>query len=140
MVTRKTSKTVYDQIKNNGLLSKLRWKVYDYVYNNGPCTAKDVTSALLEGDQSSGVYNTRLSELSRMGTIKEIGITKCQRTGRKVILWDVTDKLPTKPETVKATGKTRKQLEAEIQDLREKLHKAKEKIQRLNTTLTQFTG
>lgn len=110
-MTRQTSIDVYHQIKDNGLLSKLRWEVYDFVFKNGPCTAKDLDLALRSSTQSTGVYTTRLSELRDAGVLEEVGETACKFTGHTVILWDVTaslprklekDKLPTRNELIDA--------------------------------------
>ncbi len=91
---RETSAEAYRIIEKNGLLSRRRKQVYDYLYVNGPCTAKQITSSLQKGDENSGGYTTRLSELRRMGALKEVGTTECPSTGHNVILWDVTGAIP----------------------------------------------
>lgn len=122
-MARQTSIDAYDQIKDEGLLSDLRWKVYDHLYNHGPLTAKQITVALTCHDESSGVYNTRLSELKRLGVILEVDEGPCPISGRKVIHWDVTDALPSEPDK-KMTSKQkiaflRATLEIAVRTLRE---------------------
>lgn len=95
-MARNTSITAYNTICDNKLLSLRRMEVYDYLFRNGPCTAKQVTNGLISPGQNSGGYTTRLSELKRMGVVDEVGETKCQETGQTVLLWDVNDRLPKK--------------------------------------------
>lgn len=96
MSVRQTSIDAFNAIKDSGLLSTRRWQVYEYLFKNGPCTAKQVTGNLRSGLQDSGGYNTRLSELRRMGVVQEVGKVECPESGHNVILWDVTDKMPKK--------------------------------------------
>lgn len=120
MMVRQTSKAAYNAIRTNGLLSKRRWQVYDFVYHHGPCTAKEVTSALRKGDEDSGGYNTRLSELRDAGVVVEVGTRKCASSGHTVILWDVTDSLPVKvkrPKTrLQATREELKEVKALLKE------------------------
>jgi hypothetical protein len=95
-MTRQTSVDAYNSIRNSGALSKLRWKVYDFVFKNGPCTAKQVHLNLREEGQNDGCYTTRMSELRDSGLLFEVGTAKCEHTGREVTLWDVTANLPIK--------------------------------------------
>lgn len=98
---RQTSIQVYNQIKDEGLLSKTRFKVYEYIFKNGPCTISDVSVHFNKSGNASGTYSSRFSELRDCGSIQEVGTTVCKITGRNKILWDVTSKLPTKLEKAK---------------------------------------
>lgn len=92
---RQTSIEAYNYIKDSGMLSKLRWMVYDYVYKNGPLTQREVINALSDSrKETSGRITSRFSELRRMEAFQEVGTTECKFTGRKVLLWDVTDRVP----------------------------------------------
>lgn len=93
-MTRQTSIDAYRTIESQGLLSALRFRVYEHLFHNGPCTAKEVDIALRDPTQASGVYQTRLSELRDLGVVREIGKKTCQYSGHSVILWDVTKSLP----------------------------------------------
>jgi hypothetical protein len=97
-VTRSTSIEAYNTIKDNGLLSKLRWEVYSTIYDYGPLTARQTIKILNKGKQPGdrGSYNSRFAELRTLGVLEEVGKTFCEVTGHKVILWDVTSGLPKK--------------------------------------------
>ena len=91
-MVRQTSAQAYRNIKLNGLLTERRFEVYEFVYENGPCTAKDVvmgldTDAVTRG---SGTFNGRLSELREQGVVEEVGTTICPHSGQEVLLWNVT--------------------------------------------------
>jgi hypothetical protein len=101
MQTRQTSIEAYNKIKENGLLSQRRFEVYDYVFGNGPTTARGAVKALSKkrGEQvaiSFSSYAARFSELRDVGVLAEVGTTIDKDTGCEVILWDVTDRLPIK--------------------------------------------
>jgi hypothetical protein len=120
-MARSTSIQAYNKIKQDGLLSKLRFEVYNYVYHNGPCTAKHIFKELSkvvvargQPQPNSGVYTTRCSELRDLGVMFEVKKITCPDSNHTVILWDVTPSLPTP--VVKKT--TRKQLEANLKKLR----------------------
>ncbi len=101
---RETSIETYKKIRDDGLLSKLRFEVYKYIYENGPCTAKQITLALrksITGADSS--YHARLSELRDRGVIEEVGYAELPQSKHKVILWNTTNKLPAKIKPVKKT-------------------------------------
>lgn len=122
-MSRDTSIEAYHIIQENGLLKKLKWQVYDYVYHNGPCTGKQVDMALSSPTQNSGVFSTRLSELRDMGVMEEVGKIKCHITGHSVILWDVTSSLPVKvrKESKETMAQTILRLQKENEDLRWKI-------------------
>lgn len=86
--SRKTSREAYEQLKESGKLSRLRWIIYDYLFHHGPATAQECFKALkLETNQSG-----RFTELRDLGVVEEVGRTTCRVTGREVIAWDVTDR------------------------------------------------
>ncbi len=95
---RETSRMAYNFIKERGLLSKRRFQVYELVYTFGPLTMNQLLEKanMMYGNKNSGVYSTRLSELRDVGCLQELGTTICPISKRKVILWDVTEKLPQK--------------------------------------------
>ena len=122
-MARQTSIDCYNQIKAEGLLSDLRFSVYDWLYSNGPATAQEVTTGLANGSQDHGSFSTRLSELRDQGAVKECGKVKSKTTSRTVIQWDVTDNLPVKIEKKKTAKQLR--LDAVMEDYHElyKLYK-----------------
>lgn len=96
-VVRQTSLEAYQEIKANGLLNKRRWQVYDLLFKEGPLTIFEICEKLEPG-AFSGSFTSRVSELKRIGVVAEVGITKNKRSGKRAILWDVTDRLPEKIE------------------------------------------
>ena len=116
-MSRETNVRAYRQIQAEGLLSRLRWLVYDHLFHYGPCTAKEVHTHLRRHGSNDGCFTTRLSELRRLGVVRERGLVTCRYTNRKVILWDVTTDLPT-PIT---KTKTNKQIIKELQEENDRL-------------------
>jgi hypothetical protein len=105
MNIRQTSIDCYKQIKSEGLLSKRRLEVYESLYTSAPCTSSE---AIRNAKTTFGVFgvSSRFTELRDLGVIYEKGIKKCSVTGRNVIEWDLTDRLPIK---FKNNNKTKKQ-------------------------------
>ena len=102
MKTRQTSIDCFSQIKEEGLLSKRRLQVYESIYNSAPCTASEVFKEKNLKTNQSG----RFTELRDLGVIYEKGERICSITGRNVIEWDLTDRLPI---NIKKSNKTKKQ-------------------------------
>jgi len=87
---KQTSIDCYHQIKNEGLLSKMKFLIYEDLYLFGPSTANEVFKRLnLETNQSG-----RFTELLEAGVIYESGQRECGVTGRNVTEWNVTNELP----------------------------------------------
>lgn len=93
---RTTSIRVYREIKESGLLSRMRWRVYRVVFKHGPLTAHELDTHLAAPEETKTSYHKRLSELERVGVCRVVGERPCTITGRSALLWDVTDNLPTK--------------------------------------------
>lgn len=91
---RHTSVEVYRQIRNEGLLSELRLEVYETVFNHGPITQGETWMKLHRPRPS---VTPRFAELQKRGVLKIVGERECASTGRKAVLWDVTDSLPVEP-------------------------------------------
>lgn len=92
-MTRETSKKTYLQIKREGLLSELRFKVFNSLYQNGPQT----TSQLARRTKQPRVsVSPRMIELVRLGVVREFGSAPCPVTGRDAIIWGAVNRLPKK--------------------------------------------
>lgn len=116
---RQTSIDVYTKIKAEGLLSRMRWRVYEALYLNGPLTGKELDQLL--GTDSA---HKRLSELKALGVIEDSGekVRACRVSGENVIEWDVTSNLPVKVESAKASIGDRpsdSDIDKAVADLRE---------------------
>lgn len=82
-------------------MSKRRWEVYAWLFHNGPASANEVYRALVTGRWiNSSSYLSRLSELRRMGVIQEVGEKTDHETKMLVLVWDVTNKMPTPLERI----------------------------------------
>lgn len=120
MNTRQTSIECFNQIKLEGLLSARRLQVYEAIFKNAPCTTNEALKDVHSGSHGVG---SRTSELRDAGVIYEKDIRPCKVTGRNVIEWDLTDRLPV---NLKNPNKTKKQrLDAALNSLRE-LYKNKD--------------
>lgn len=96
-MVRETSLQAYRSIKDDGLLSKRRMEVYEVLYKNkGPMTYSEIVMKFRQRKEfaTSSTYQARLSELRDLGVVYEVKEDKCPITGRHVIFWDVTNKLP----------------------------------------------
>jgi len=117
MNVRQTSIDCYYEIKSEGLLTKRRLEVYEAIFKNAPCTSSE---AMLNNLNSSNVLSqsrARFTELRELGVIYEKGIKKCSVTGRNVIEWDLTDRLPIE---IKTSGNSKKdRIKKAINALRE---------------------
>ena len=97
---RDTSIEAYNTIKAEGLLSKRRLEVYEVLFHNGPLTATQIAQDM-PGFKSQSVganVHARLGELRSAGCVIERGEVECPITKMRVILFDVTSKLPIKLE------------------------------------------
>ena len=122
MKTRQTSIDCYNKIKSEGLLSKRRLEVYEALLPTAPCTSSE---AIRNAKTTFGVFgvSSRFTELRDLGVIYEKDVRPCKVTGRNVIEWDLTDRLPV---SIKNPNKTKKQkINAALNSLRE-LYKNKD--------------
>lgn len=94
MNTRQTSIDCYNEIKENGLLSKKRLQVYTAILQNAPCTSGEAFATMTTKENQISQSRARFTELRELGVIYEKGVRKCRITGRNVIEWDLTDRLP----------------------------------------------
>jgi hypothetical protein len=117
MTTRQTSINCYNKIKAEGLLSKLRLKTLNAMLYCSPCTAGELQSYIDQNQIQVKHAWKLLSQLRDLGVIYEKSERKCKVTGRIVIEWDLTDKLPIKLEQPSNTKKNR--VNSAINGLRE---------------------
>lgn len=96
-MTRETSIDAWKYINENEILGKLQKVVYNCLYENPKITGNELRILLSSHSKSnSGVYTTRLSELERLGAVETVGKRICTITGRNVLIWQVTKKIPVK--------------------------------------------
>lgn len=114
-----TSREAYERIKTEGLLSQLRFEVYEALFDHGPATAGELWDRFFNGRQRSSV-SARMRELERFGVIRERCTRACGLTGKTAIVWEITGDLPRSVEKVEGVASmTRNQLIDEIDRLKE---------------------
>lgn len=101
---RQTSILAYEAIKSSGKLSDMRWRVYDFLYRNGPLTGRELDAAMASPGETRTSYHKRLGELERMGLACIVTERNCHVTGHLAIEWDVTDKMEPSP-LIKSAGR-----------------------------------
>ena len=123
MKTRQTSIDCYNKIKEQGLLSNMRFKVYEAILKKAPCTSGEAFAIMTTKENQISQSRARFTELRELGVIYEKGEKQCTITGRNVIEWDLTDRLPI---NIKNPNKTKKQrVDDALNSLRE-LYKNKD--------------
>lgn len=93
---RETSLLAFEQIKREGILGAIQWKVYELLYMEGPLTAREVTRYFEVNEDSTAIttYQPRLRELEAMGVVRRVGERACTVTTRLAFAWDVTSHVP----------------------------------------------
>ena len=120
MITRQTSIDCFNQIKSEGLLSKMRLKVYEAILRKAPCTSGEAFATMTTKENQISQSRARFTELRELGVIYEVQNRKCSITGMSVIEWDLTDRLPIK---IKSSNKTKKQRVNDALDSLRQLYK-----------------
>lgn len=106
-MTRDTSIDIYYKIKEEGLLSKLRFEVYDVIFFSlDGLTANEVYHKIKSSKNFdiNDSYHQRLSELKRLGVIESKHKRICSITRRMVYVWKITNKLPKKDKAESITS------------------------------------
>lgn len=116
MGARQTSIDCFNQIKAEGLLSKLRLSTYNAMLYSSPCTAGELQSYIDKNQIKVKHAWKLLSQLRDLGVVYEKSERKCNVTGRVVIEWDLTDRLPIKP--TKVINAKQQRVEATLNALR----------------------
>ena len=120
MKTRQTSIDCYNEIKEQGLLSKMRFEVYSALLSMGkPSTTREVYETMNVIKQEA----TRFTELRKLGVIYEVQNRKCTITGRTSIEWGLTDRLPV---DFKSSNKTKQQKKNDALNSLRELYKNKD--------------
>ena len=107
MSIRQSSINCYNQIKAEGLLSKLRLRTLNAMLYSAPCTAQELQDYIDKNKIQVKHAWKLLSQLRDLGVIYEKTERNCKITGRVVIEWDLTDKLPINKKVITNTKKDR---------------------------------
>ena len=105
MSIRQSSINCYNQIKAEGLLSKLRLRTLNAMLYSAPCTAQELQDYIDKNKIQVKHAWKLLSQLRDLGVIYEKTERNCKITGRVVIEWDLTDKLPINKKVITNTKK-----------------------------------
>ena len=122
MNIRQTSINCYNEIKRDGLLSKRRLETFVAIMKIAPCTASEVQHSI-NYHKGGRDCMKRISELRDRGVVYEVRTRKCRITGKNVIEWDLTDKLPI---DFKNPNKSKKQKKNEALESLRELYKNKD--------------
>lgn len=90
---RDTSIAAYNRIKDNNLLSKLRFEVYHVLFYHGPLTQGELWSRYFSDRQRHSI-GPRFKELLDRTVIECVSERPCGLTGVLSMVWDVTSNLP----------------------------------------------
>ena len=101
----------------------MRFKVYEGILKNAPCTSAEVLSTLLSKNSAITSSRARFTELRELGVIYEVQNRKCNITGRTSIEWDLTDRLPV---DFKNSNKTKQQKKNDALNSLRELYKNKD--------------
>jgi phage-related protein len=107
MSIRQTSIDCYNQIKAEGLLSKLRLRTLYAMIHSAPCTAGELQDYIDKNKIQVKHAWKLLSQLRDLGVVCEKTERNCKITGRVVIEWDITDQLPKNKKLIINTKKDR---------------------------------
>lgn len=136
-MTRQTSIEAFKKIRESGLLSRERFRVFATIFAMGSCTSGEAFESIVKRNQGANSRNGRVSSLSQsrarftelrdLGVIEEIDVRPCKVTGRNCIVWQPTGNLPgqlPRRQTKLAEAEERIQnLEADNKRLRAELEK-----------------
>ncbi len=91
-----TRDEAFQTIKDNRLLTKRRWQVYETIYLKGPMTASEVHREMekLEPGISNTCIRVRIAELGRMNVVTTTSKRDCTFSGRFSNVWETTENLP----------------------------------------------
>ena len=100
-----TSVATYNQIKEEGLLSQNKMRVYEIFYTYGNLTgaqAAEIYKSEYPSAKHSETVRNRISELVMQGVLDVTGTKVCEETKREVFIYGLNDSLPQKFERKKS--------------------------------------
>jgi DNA-binding MarR family transcriptional regulator len=99
VTVRRTSAESFEAIRASGRLSRMRWRVYSFLYEHGPLTGHELDDRMAVPGETMTSYHKRLSELERAGLVETIGERRCTVTGMTSLVWSTTDAREVQPFT-----------------------------------------
>lgn len=97
-MVQKTSIETYYAIKNSGVLSDKRMKVYDIFFEHPEgltgTQVSNIFKKLHPTAQHSETIRNRITELRDMGVLSEVGLVECEYTNRQVMKFALNNSMP----------------------------------------------
>jgi len=115
-----TSLEAYYRIKEDGLLSRLRFEVYEAIVKIGrPITQGEIQEYFFPSIKGAGgSVGGRFSELERRGVIKSIGTRQCEITGNNKLIYIPTNELPVNPPKFKSKKQVSQEALTKAEDIK----------------------
>jgi hypothetical protein len=105
MNTRQTSIDAYRNLVEGGVLAEKNSVVYRHLFHNGATTQKKTERFF---NDRTYTLRPRFAQLEKMGLIECVGEELCEETGKKNMLWDVTNRVhPLETQPASDTKKNR---------------------------------
>jgi Fe2+ or Zn2+ uptake regulation protein len=127
-----TSIETYHLIKDSGLISEKRMRVFDIFYENPQgltgAEVSDIYRKKHPTSQHSETIRNRITELVQMGVLSEIGVVECQFSKRSVTKWCCIDKMPIPLEKKQTKKEKIQEILEDITSLGKALQSEEEKI------------
>lgn len=97
-MTRQSSIDVWKEINNGGYIGRKQLQVYNVIYKHGPMSGAEVSKFMRIAGQrknleSENVRN-RITELVKLGIVREIGRDICPISNRSVLFFEVSGEMP----------------------------------------------
>lgn len=121
MNTRQTSIDAYNNLIECGVLAEKNSLVYKHLFHNGATTQKKTERFF---NDRTYTLRPRFAQLEKMGLIQCVGEVECEETGKKNMLWDVTDRVH--PLEIHSTSITKKEKIKKILNSFRELYKKKD--------------
>jgi hypothetical protein len=90
MNTRQTSIDAYRNLVEGGVLAEKNRVVYKHLFHSGATTQKKTERFF---NDRTYTLRPRFAQLEKMGLIECVGEEVCEETGKRNMLWDVTNRV-----------------------------------------------
>jgi hypothetical protein len=100
MNVRDTSAEAYRKVTESGLLSRNLTRTFDIIYKYGPLTGRQAYSKYrfqYGGDGNLNLFKSHITHLQDYGVVSDFDKVKDEISGMTVYRWDITYRIPVKP-------------------------------------------
>lgn len=88
-MVRDTSLETYERIRATGLLTGMKLEAYKALVDEGPMTGRELDLYMYGTAGKGRDYHKRLSELARLGVVREVSKRQCRVTGNRAYVYEV---------------------------------------------------